>query len=66
MNRFAQQLRELIAETKKKQVQICKELQIKKQVLSNWKTGFCEPCIDDILMLADYFGVSADYLLGRK
>jgi len=66
MNKFVERLKELIAETDKQQTQICKELNIKKQVLSNWKTGYCEPNIDQIIMLADYFGVTTDYLFGRE
>ena len=66
MNMFVERLKELIGETGKRQIQICKELNIRKQVLSNWKTGYCEPNIDDIIMLADYFDVTADYLLGRE
>ena len=40
-------------------------MNIRTQKLSNWKTGYCEPNYDDIIMLADYFGVTTDYLLGR-
>ena len=65
MSRFVERLRDLIQDTGKTQVGICKELNIKKQVLTNWKTGYSEPNIDDILMLADYFCVTTDYLLGR-
>ena len=66
MNRFVERLKELIQDTGKQQVKICEELDIKKQVLSNWKSGYSEPNIDDILMLADYFCVTTDYLLGRE
>ena len=66
MNLFVERLKELILETDKSQVQICNELNIKKQVLTNWKTGYSEPNLDDIIMLADYFRVTTDYLLGRK
>ena len=46
------------------QKDICDELGISKQKLSNWKTGYSEPNFDDIIMLAKYFDVSTDYLLG--
>ncbi|GHV03039.1 hypothetical protein FACS1894211_15440 [Clostridia bacterium] len=66
MNLFVERLKKLIQETGKSQVQICKELNIKKQALTNWKTGYSEPNIDDILMLANYSNVTTDYLLGRE
>lgn len=64
-NRFSERLNELIKESGKTQNGICADLNIPKQKLSNWKTGYTEPCIDDILMLARYFDVSVDYLLGN-
>ena len=66
MNLFVERLKELIGETGKQQIEICKELNIKKQVLSNWKTGYSEPNIDDIIMLANYFNCTIDYLVGRE
>ena len=64
MNLFLPRLRELLAESGKMQKDICDELGISKQKLSNWKTGYSEPNFDDIIMLAKYFDVSSDYLLG--
>ena len=64
MNLFLPRLRELLAESGKMQKDICDELGISKQKLSNWKTGYSEPNFDDIIMLAKYFDVSTDYLLG--
>ena len=39
MNLFLPRLRELLAESGKMQKDICDELGISKQKLSNWKTG---------------------------
>ena len=64
MNLFLPRLRELLAESGKMQKDICDELGISKQKISNWKTGYSEPNFDDIIMLAKYFDVSSDYLLG--
>ena len=64
MNLFLPRLRELLAESGKMQKDICDELGISKQKLSNWKTGYSEPNFDDIIMLAKYFDVSTAYLLG--
>lgn len=36
------------------------------QTLFNWENGLFQPSIDNLIKLADYFGVSLDYLVGRK
>ena len=64
MSMFLSRLRELLSESGKMQKDICSDLHITKQRLSNWKTGYSEPNFDDLLMLAQYFDVSTDYLLG--
>ena len=63
-NLFTERLRYLIEESDKTQNEICRDLKIRKQKLSKWKTGYNEPSIDEIIMLALYFDVQADYLLG--
>lgn len=37
-----------------------------KQSISNWENGNIMPSIDLLIRLADFFGVSTDYLLGRS
>ena len=34
--------------------------------LSAYKLGYAMPSVQRLLLLADYFGVSTDYLLGRE
>ena len=58
-------LTELIRESGKTQNEIAFDLKITKQKLSNWKLGYSQPDIEYILMLAEYFEVSTDYLLGK-
>lgn len=38
---------------------------VSKQSVSNWENGNIVPSIDLLIRLADYFGVSTDFLLGR-
>ena len=64
MSLFLSRFRELLAESGKMQKDICAELGISRPTLSNWKTGYSEPNFDDIIILAKYFDVSSDYLLG--
>ena len=66
MEQFLSRFRELLADSDKTQTEICDEIGITKQRLSNWKSGYTEPNQSDMVMLADYFQVSLDYLLGRS
>ena len=43
-----------------------KETGVAQSTLSDWKNGKCRPKIDKIRAIADYFGVSVDYLLGNE
>lgn len=40
-------------------------LRVSKQTISNYENGVSSPDQDMLLRIADYFGVSTDYLLGR-
>lgn len=42
-----------------------KETGISESLISNWKSGRQLPNYDSLKILADYFNVSGDYLLGR-
>ena len=48
------------------QVELAHRLQISKQTVSNWENDNVLPSIEMLLRLADFFGVTADYLLGRE
>ena len=47
------------------QVELAKKLSVTKQTVSNWENDNIQPSIDMLEKLADFFGVSTDYLLGR-
>ena len=64
MNLFVKRLTELLVGSGKMQKDICEEMGIPKQKLSRWKTGYNEPSLDELIMLAKYFEVTTDYLLG--
>jgi transcriptional regulator with XRE-family HTH domain len=66
MNTFIPRLKELIINSKKQQKEICQEMHITKQKLTNWKTGYTEPNLDDLILIATYFNVSIDFLLGLE
>ena len=48
------------------QVELAKELGLTKQCVSNWENDNVLPSIEMLIKIADYFGVSTDYLLGRE
>jgi transcriptional regulator with XRE-family HTH domain len=45
---------------------LCEELAISKRTCELWENRKSRPDIDRVLELADYFGVSCDYLLGKS
>ncbi len=45
--------------------QVSKATGIAQSVFSSWKSGISTPRLDKIEKIADYFGVTTDYLLGR-
>ncbi len=48
------------------QVEFGNKLSVAKQTVSNWENNNIQPSIDMLIKIADYFGVSTDYLLGRS
>ena len=48
------------------QVEFAKILCVTKQCISNWENDNVVPSIDMLCKIADFFGVSTDYLLGRS
>ena len=66
MSIFPIQLQKLINESDKTQNAICKELGVSKQKLSKWKTAYNEPSLDELAIIANYFDVTADYLIGLE
>ncbi len=63
-NVFGERLRALRGEKNIGQDRLAKELGLSNASISYWETGKQEPCASAIFKLANYFDVSADYLLG--
>ena len=57
-------LKELRLENNVSQVQIAKLLNMSKMAISHWEKGNSEPSIEQLKILAKYFDVSVDYLIG--
>ena len=48
------------------QEDLAEKLEVSRQSVSKWETAQSTPDLDKIIRLADLFGVSTDYLLGRQ
>ncbi|WP_251545939.1 helix-turn-helix domain-containing protein [Pumilibacter intestinalis] len=63
---FGERLRVLRAEKGVGQIQLAKELDVGKSVISLWELDKCEPTLSKLISMAKYFGVSIDYLAGLE
>lgn len=62
---FSSLITQLLKERNLSAYRLSKELNISESVISSWKRGTLVPGYNSIKKLADYFDVSADYLLER-
>lgn len=65
-NLFAERLKELREEKGISQRELARNLQVSSAIISKWENRLMQPTADNIIAVADYFNVCADYLLGRK
>lgn len=59
-------LLELRTEKGLSQRNIAKELHISQGTYNNWENGKTQPSIEQLIVLADLFDVSVDYLIGHS
>ena len=59
-------LKKLREEKNISQNKLALELNVNVMTYNGWEKGKSEPNIQNLKMLADYYGVSLDYLVGRK
>lgn len=58
-------IREILEERNIKQKDVASAIGIYTSTMSQYVTGVREPDIETLIKLADYFGVSVDYLIGH-
>lgn len=63
---FAQRLGELMDEKGLNSLQLSKKIGGSDRVVGAWRKGEYGPKLDSLIRLADFFGVSIDYLSGRS
>ncbi|MDY6367056.1 MAG: helix-turn-helix transcriptional regulator [Clostridia bacterium] len=66
METFKKRLKELRTDKKISQKGLASVIGTNNSSICDWECGRSEPSIETILKLCDFFGVSADYLLGRE
>lgn len=63
---IGQRIRDLRKQRKMSQTELANILHVSQQTVTAWETGKAEPASSAVSNLADYFGVTTDYLLGRE
>ena len=64
--KFCERLKELRTERGVGQVELAARIGVSKGIISLWENGLREPTMSNLIALSQYFGVSADYLIGLK
>lgn len=63
-NRFKDNLKELRLEKELGQVELAKAIGVSKGVISLWENGLREPNMNSLIMLAKFFNITIDELVG--
>ena len=63
---FSKKLKELRAQAKLSQSQLANDIKVSQSSIGYWERGEKVPSVDMIQKLADYFQVSADYLIDTE
>ena len=66
MNKFKEILKELRLEKGLSQKQLANELGVLERTVSYWESGSRECDFDTLILIAKFFAVSTDYLLGLE
>lgn len=63
---FAEKLKKARQNTGFTQREVAKETNIKQGTIASYETGRTQPDIETLGILADFYGVSLDWLVGTK
>ena len=63
-NTFGNILKELRLEKNMSQTELAKQIGVGKSIISLWEKDECEPTLSKLIALAEFFGVTMDYLAG--
>ncbi|MCI8475545.1 MAG: helix-turn-helix transcriptional regulator [Clostridia bacterium] len=62
----SERIRELMKEQGLNQVRLAERIGVRQNTISAWLLNKKEPSINSLWLLADYFDVEIDYIVGRK
>ncbi len=65
-NKFKNIFRDLRIERKISQNKLADALKVSVAIISFWENGLREPTMYSLIIIADFFGVTIDYLVGRE
>jgi len=65
-NIFCERLKELRIEKGLGQIELANAISVSKGIISLWENGLREPKLSNLIVLAQYFQVSIDYLVGLE
>ena len=63
---FAENLKNLRKANKMDQIKLANEISVSPKTISHWETGYTEPSINQLILIANYFDVTIDDLVDRK
>lgn len=63
---FAENLKYLRKLNKIDQTKLASALNVSAKTISHWETGYTEPSIAQLIILASYFEITIDELVDRK
>ena len=66
MNKFAERLKELRLEKNLTQTKLANDTGLSQAIIANWERNLKTPTLDNLIILAKYFGCSIDYLAGLE
>ncbi len=66
METFGDRLKDLRQDKNLSQVELANTIGVGKSIISLWEKNECEPTLTKLVAIADYFGVTIDYLAGRE
>ena len=63
---FSENLKNLRKANKLDQTKLALAVNVSPKTVSHWETGYTEPSINQLILLANYFDVTIDELVDRK
>lgn len=66
METFGERLRALRMERNIGQVELAKQLDVGKSIISLWEQNKCEPTLSRLIAISQLFDVTIDYLAGLE